>query len=259
MNMPLEQQASAWMPWLLALLVAAVAWQFPPFAQPPGYHAFADQRACWGVRRCLDTLSNGLFMLAGVIGLAATHVARRQGRFRDPREAGLYRLLFLAAILLGLGSGYYHLAPDNPRLLLDRLAMMLVFMTWIAALAGERISLQAGVRLLPVLLAAGLGSAAWWGWSEARGAGDLRPYLAMQAYAMLLVLWLVYRFPPRYSGAHAPLAVLGLYLLALLGDLGDRVVFDATGGAVSGHTLKHGVAALALVLIAWHVRRRRAL
>src|SRR4030043_413454 len=93
----------------------------PPIAQPPAYHEFADQRACWGLPNCLDTASNALFVLAGALGLR--FVQRGQGAWRDRREAWPYGLVFLAMILGGLASGYYHLAPDNARLLGDRLAM----------------------------------------------------------------------------------------------------------------------------------------
>jgi hypothetical protein len=240
--------------WLLAGALAGLAWVLPPLAQPSGYHDFADQRSCWGLPRCHDTASNALFVLTGALGLR--FMQRRQGAWRDRREAWPYGLFFFAIILVGFGSGYYHLAPDNERLLWDRLAMMLAFMAWFAAVVGERVGPRAGLRLLPLVAAAGLGSVAWWGWSEARGMGDLRPYLLMQLYPVLLVPLLLRIYPPRYSGDRVILAVIGLYLLALLFDLGDRPVFALTGGRVSGHTLKHAVAALAVIGVLLHLRRR---
>ena len=253
---------SAWHPpharvlglWLLAGVLAGLAWLLPPIPQPLGYHDFADQRACWGLPHCLDTASNALIVLAGGIGLR--FLQRGQGVWRDRREAWPYRLFFFATVLVGFGSGYYHLAPGNGRLLGDRLAMMLAFMAWFAAIVSERVSPRAGLRLLPLLAAAGLGSAAWWGWSEARGMGDLRPYLLMQLYPMLLIPLLLRFYPPRYSGDRTILAVIGLYLLALLFDLGDRPIFALTGGLVSGHTIKHLIAALAVVAVMLHLRRR---
>lgn len=240
--------------WLLVGALAGLAWMLPPIAQPPGYHDFADQRVCWGLPRCLDTASNALFVLAGALGLR--FVQRGQGAWRDRREAWPYGLFFLAMILVGAGSGYYHLAPDNARLLGDRLAMMLAFMAWFAAVVCERVGPRAGLRLLPLAIAAGLGSAAWWGWSEARGMGDLRSYLLMQVYPVLLVPLLLCLYPPRYSGDRTILAVVGLYLLALLFDLGDRPVFALTGGRVSGHSIKHAVAALAVLGVLLHLRQR---
>jgi len=164
----------------------------------------------------------------------------------------------VGAILIGFGSGYYHLDPANERLLWDRLAMMLAFMAWFAAIVGERVSPRVGLRLLPLFLAAGLGSVAWWGWSEARGIGDLRFYLLVQLIPVLLVPLLLRLYPPRYSGDRAILAVIGLYLLSLLFDLGDRAVFGFSGGRVSGHTLKHVIAAVAVLVVALHLRGRRA-
>ncbi len=245
--------------WLLVGMLAGLAFVLPPIAQPLSYHDFADRRACWGLPNCLDTVSNALFVLAGAIGLRFMQRAQGRAVFRDRREARPYWLFFFGAVLVGLGSGYYHLAPGNDRLLWDRLAMMLAFMAWFAAIVSERVSSRAGLRLLPLLLAAGLGSVAWWGWSEARGMGDLRPYLLMQLYPMLLIPLLLWLYPPRYSGDRAILAVIGLYLLALLFDLGDRPVFELTGGLVSGHTIKHAIAAAAVLVVALHLGRRHVI
>ena len=52
--------------------------------------------------------------------------------------------------------------------------------------------------------------------------------------------------------------LLGLYLLALPCDIGDRPVFALTGGRVSGHTLKHAITALAAFGALFYLRRRQA-
>lgn len=241
-------------PWLVAAGLAALAWALPPVAQPPAYHDFADQRACWGVPHCLDTASNTFFVLAGAAGLWL--LRRGTPAFRDPREGLPYRLFFAGAMLVGIGSGYYHLEPGNGRLLWDRLAMMLAFMAWFAAIVGERVGPAAGRRLLPLLVASGLAAALWWGWSEAQGRGDLRFYLLMQLLPAVLVPLLLWLHPPRYDDDRGILAVVGLYLLAFGFDLADRTVFGLSGGVVSGHTLKHLVAALAVLAAALHLRRR---
>jgi hypothetical protein len=135
--------------WLLVGALAGLAWMLPPIAQPPGYHDFADQRACWGLPNCLDTASNALFILAGAIGLRVLYRKQGRGLFRDQREAWPYRLLFVGSVLIGFGSGYYHLEPGNERLLWDRLAMMLAFMAWFAAIVAERVSLRSPCAVRP--------------------------------------------------------------------------------------------------------------
>lgn len=248
---------------LPGLALVALALALPPIAQPLWYHDFADQRACLGLPNrlpnCLDTASNLLFVLAGATGLLFMRSETGRRAFGDAREAWLYIAFFCAVILVGFASGHYHLAPDNAGLAWDRAAMALAFMALLAAILGERVSLGAGLILSPLLLVVGLGSVFYWGWSETRGMGDLRPYLLMQTYAMLLIPLLLWLYPPRYSGGRDVLAVVGLYLLALLFDLGDRPVFALTGSLVSGHTLKHVVAALAALWVVRYLQRRKAL
>ena len=244
--------------WLLAAALAGLAWLLPRIPQPLQYHDFADRRACFGVANCFDTASNALFVLAGLAGLYFLSSMAGRRAFIDAREAIPYRLFFIVAILVGLGSGYYHLAPDNGRLLWDRAAISLALMSLFAALLCERVSITAGLRLLPLLYAAGLGSVAWWGWSEAHGSGDLRAYGLVQLYPMLLMPLLLWLYPPRYSGDKDILAVIGLYLLALLCDLTDHRIAALTG-FVSGHTVKHIVAALAMYWVVARLGRRSPL
>jgi len=245
--------------WFLLAALAAIAFMLPPLAQPQDYHDFADQRGCLGLPRCLDTLSNALFVVAGALGLRFLSGPSGRRAFRDRREAVPYELFFFFVILTGFASGYYHLAPDNAGLAWDRAGIALAFMAWLAAILCERVDLKAGLILLPLLLLAGVGSVAYWYWSEARGMGDLRLYGLMQLATMLLIPLLLWLYPPRYSGGRDILMVIGLYLLALLFDLSDRPVFALSGGLVSGHTLKHAVAALAALWVVRALRRRRPL
>lgn len=244
--------------WLLAVALAGIALLLPRIPQPLQYHHFADRHACFGISGCFDVASNALFVLAGLAGLRFLSGKAGRGAFIEQREALPYRLFFLVAILVGLGSGYYHLAPDNGRLVWDRAAISLALMSWLAAILCERVSPTAGLRLLPLLLAAGLGSVGYWGWSEARGIGDLRAYGAMQLYPMLLIPLLLRIYPPRYSGDRDIFTVIALYLLALLCDMMDHQIAALTG-VVSGHTAKHAVAALAIYWVVVRLRRRHIL
>lgn len=241
--------------WLLFVALAAVAWRIPPVPQPPEYHRFADASTCLGIPHCLVTLSNLLFMLAGLAGLRFLGSDAGRRAFVDRREMPPYAWFFFATVLVGFGSGYYHLAPDNSRLVWDRAAIALALMSWFAAIVGERIDLAWGRRLLPVLVLAGLGSAFYWLWSENVGRGDLRAYALMQLVPILFVPLLLWLYPPRYSGDCDIAVVLGLYPAALLCDFLDRPIAELAG-VVSGHTLKHVLAAAAAFQVMIGLRRR---
>ncbi len=78
----------------------------------------------------------------------------------------------------------------------DRLPMTVVFMSIVAAVIVERVSLRAGFLLLPLLILIGVFSVVQWYGSELRGAGDLRLYAAVQAYSALVLLIALF-FPSR--------------------------------------------------------------
>ncbi len=231
----------------------------PPIAQDPAYHRFADTRRLWGVPNGLDVWSNLAFPLVGLWGLVRVVSAPSGGPtdpFRESRERWPYVVVCAGVTLTGLGSAWYHAAPDNARLVWDRLPMTLVFMGMLAAVIAERVNVTAGLLLLPPFLAAGLASIAYWHLSEAAGTGDLRPYVLVQflpALAIPLMLWL---FPARYSRSGDIVVVLLIYGAAKLFEVLDGRIFGV-GGMVSGHTLKHLMAALACWWLIWGTMARR--
>jgi hypothetical protein len=204
---------------------------------PPSYHHFADQRIWLGIPHFGDVVSNVAFLIAGLWGLAFLFGKSSLAQFIDARERWLYFLMFLGLVLTAFGSAYYHLAPDNARLVWDRLPMTIVFMPLVAALVAERVDVKLGLWLLPVLIAVGIGSVIQWHLSVEHGAGDLRFFVAVQVYAVLALLAALL-LPPRYTRGSDLLVVAGLYVLAKICETADHQIFSA-GHFLSGHTLKH--------------------
>jgi hypothetical protein len=215
-----------------------------PVEQPAAYHDFADSRPWHGVANAFDVLSNLFFLVPAAYGLSC--MARARGlRALDEVRFG-YGLFFVSLALTAAGSAFYHLAPDNTRLMWDRLPIALACAAIVAILAREH--LQARRCTHGLLIAFAVGSVAWWGLT-----GDLRPYLLLQLAPLVLaplVLWLA------GAGRAQKLAfgsAAGLYMLAKLCELADGRIFAATG--ISGHTLKHLLAAGAAMVLAHYFRR----
>jgi len=240
--------------WIFVLSVAALlvaAALLPPLAEPRAFRSLVDQRAFFGIPNFLDVASNLPFLLVGAWGLYfLARDARLPRAFSDPAERWPYAACFLSVALTAPGSTYYHLAPDDARLMWDRLPISLGFMALVSAVLAERISLKAGLRLLVPLMLAGAGSVLYWRWSLLRGAEDILPYAAVQYGAMVAVLLAVLLFPARYTRGADLIVALAIYALAKVAEVLDRQIY-ALGEMVSGHTLKHVLAALA---VGWLVR-----
>jgi hypothetical protein len=235
----LSRRTGVWVLVGLTVLTAVVAALMPRFAQPLSYHQFADRRSWFGIANFGDVVSNLGFAIVGLWGLLV--LVRGKTLFVDTRERWPYVIVFAGMVLVAVGSSYYHLAPDNQRLVWDRLPMTVVFMALVDAMITERVSVRAGVALLPWLLLVGVGSVLQWHLSELRGMGDLRFYSALQVYAVLVLL-VILLLPDRYTRSSDLWIVVGFYVLAKLLELYDRQIFSANH-VVSGHTLKHLAAA----------------
>jgi hypothetical protein len=228
----------------------------PPIPQALDYHVMADERPLLGIPNSLNVLSNVPFAIVGLLGLAAVFGWRgRPSPFADRWERWPYATLFAGVALTALGSSYYHLSPDNARLVWDRLPMAVGFMGLLTALLAERVNLTAGKWLFLPLLAAGAASVGYWYWSELRSTGDLRPYVLVQFGSLLVVVLILSLYPARYRGTAYLVAGLAAYAAAKGLEVADRSIF-ALGHVVSGHTLKHLAAAGGVLCLAEMLRAR---
>ena len=119
---------------LAFFLAASLAATFavPPIPQDPGYHAFADDRAFFGIPNLLNVASNLPFLLIGASGLLWLVSGRR-----SERAQASWASFFAGAALVTFGSAYYHYNPSDQTLIWDRLAMSVAFMGLISALVTE--------------------------------------------------------------------------------------------------------------------------
>ena len=213
---------------LLGAIALAMLWH-GPISQPATYHQFADDRALLGIPHAVDVLSNLGFAAVGAWGLA--------------RAAPEFRMFSVALVLTAFGSGWYHLAPDDSRLVWDRIPIVLACVGLLAAMSA-----RTGGRLArPLPLAASsvlaIVTVPWW-WAT----GDLRPYILVQLAPLVLIpVWQALRQSPRNERV-AFAVTIAFYALAKIAEAADHAIFDALG-FLSGHSLKHLLAAAAAAAI----------
>jgi hypothetical protein len=235
---------------LAAIAVLVVAW-LPPIAQDPAYHRFADARTFIGIPNAANVLSSLGFIAVGVVGLGwlrRRHRVSSEGPFAERWEVAAAIVFASGIALTGVGSMYYHWAPDNARLVWDRLPMTLMFMSLFALVLGDRIAAVVGRWLLGPLLAVGVASVGIWHASELAGRGDLRLYALVQFLPTVAIPLLLACAPGRFTGAGWLWAAVGLNALGKVTELGDHAVL-MMGGLVSGHTAKHLLMAVATACI----------
>lgn len=246
---------AGWRAWLLAVVVVSAVlgvWRLAPIPQDPAYHQFADTRVVAGIPYGWNVLSNSLLFVVGLMGLSVVLYLRRAG---SQSVLQPYAVLFAGMVLTSAGSSYYHAEPSNARLLWDRLPMTIAFMGFFCSVIAEVMSRRLATRLLPGLLGIGVAAVLYWYSGEMRGAGDLRLYVLVQFLPMLLIPLLLLMFPRPKNYLPWVLAMLGLYALSKLFELWDAEIFS-WGEIISGHTLKHILAAAAPACLLPILRRR---
>jgi hypothetical protein len=248
-----DKRVSAILLFSLFIIVAVILF-VDRVPQDSNYFQFADARNIFGVNNFLNVASNAAFLLPGIAGLWFLRAPATTGVLPGTRT--MYVVLFSGVVLTAFGSSWFHLSPNNETLVWDRLPMTLVFMSLTATIVAEYVSLAVGRRFFLPLLAVGASSVAYWAWTEANGAGDLRAYGLVQFLPMIIVPVIALSFQSRFDKRGFLLRIFILYAIAKIAELYDRQIF-AVGEYVSGHTLKHLIAALALLALLRGVKSRR--
>ena len=233
----------------LGILAAAtlvpilVMYWLPPIPQDLAFHNFADHLPIAGIPNFWNVTSNIGFILVGVIGCRV--VLRTT---TSPAVKVLFLILFTSVMLIGIGSGYYHLRPSNDRLIFDRIPMTCVFMSFLSVAISQCISTRWGFILLFPFLSVGISSVLWWHYTETIGAGDLRFYGLVQFLPMLLVPLIFILFPSRETRRLWPKFgwIIGWYILAKFLEHYDAEILMFTH-TISGHSLKHITASVATI------------
>ena len=223
---------------LIILLLLAIF--LPAIAQNQNYHNFIDQRTFFRIKNASNTLSNLAFIVVGLWGLINFY-KNKYIKISNSFSV-LLNLFFISIILTGLGSSYYHLSPNDFTLVFDRLALSLTFAVILAMLASIRISERSGFHTLAELIILATLSVLLWNYN-----GNLTPYAVLQFGGIVIIaLTLLLTKAPKQSPCFASLIIL--YGFAKLAEFYDVEIFKLSQNLISGHTLKHLIGAIAVLI-----------
>lgn len=237
--------------WAVAILCFVVLMIVTPaIPQSEAYHDFADQREFFGIPNTLNVISNFPFL---VIGLAGLVLCYRGNYFKLSLEGEIWgwTFFFIGVAAVGVGSSYYHLKPNDARLVWDRLPMTIAFTSIIAIFVIERVDEKKGTLSIAPLILAGIVSILYWRFFD-----DLRPYALVQFVPCIAIPLMAILMPPMYTHSVYWLWAAVFYLLAKIEEAADKPIYKWTYHIVSGHTLKHLFAAMVPVFLALMLAKR---
>jgi len=230
---------------LLSLVLTTLVFiLIPPVPQDLKYHNFADQRSFAGIPHFWNVVTNIPFIVIGIIGFFKIQKQELTGILPELLRA--YLAFFVGLVLIGLGSGYYHLNPSNSTLVGDRMAITITFMSFLVLIIGESISTKTASRLLFPLIFLGLASVIYWNITENLGIEDLRFYALVQFLPMLLIPLMLLFYGSCLSVRRWIFAIIVVYGIAKIAEFYDQQIYDLIG--FSGHGLKHIIAAFGAFL-----------
>ncbi|KAJ8637853.1 hypothetical protein MRB53_012120 [Persea americana] len=211
----------------------------PKIPHSPKHHLFADMRNFFGVPNTLNVITNFPLLVVGVLGLVLCLHGNYFGISLRGEIWGW--VLFYAAIAgAAFGSAYYHLKPDDARVLWDRLPIMIAVNSLFSCLIIERVNERIGVTCLVFLLIFVLVSIAYEGTFN-----DLRLCMMLYFIPCVTIPVMAFILPPKYTHSTYWFLASGFYLLAKFAALADKKIYSVNHYIISGHSLEH----LCLVMV----------
>ncbi len=237
----------------ISVLAISSLFFIPAIPQNSNYHQFADQRFLLEAPHFLNVVTNILFLFVGGLGIKLL-IPKSKADFLE-KTYWMYMAFFVGIFFVGLGSGYYHLAPNNQTLIWDRLPMTVAFMALFSIIFSEFISVKLGKLIFLPLIALGILSIVYWVYSETQSEGDLRFYGLVQFLPMTLIPLILLLFNSQSSQTKQYWYLLGFYFLAKIFETADLPVYQLTT-VISGHSLKHIFAGIGCYFFYTQLKKR---
>jgi len=172
------------------------------------YNDFADKRCILCIKNFGDVISNIIYIIGGLYN------------YRNDFQLCLY------AILVGIGSTYYHWNPNMSSLFYDRLPMIFII--------SYLVHIKLGFDFILTLIV-GLDCLIKWYITY-----DMINYSFFQGIPLIVVL---------ISGDFNSKISVALYLMAKYAESNDKQIYEKFNKKISGHTIKHVLSGLVLFLI----------
>ena len=133
--------------------------------------------------------------------------------------------------------------------------MTISFMSFFSIIINKFISQKLGIWLFIPLLICGILSLLYWQITECEGVGDLRFYVLVQFLPIVLITAILILYKNK-NGNVLYCLVVSTYLVAKLFEINDLLIFSISH-TISGHSIKHLIAAAAPLLFLIGLRNRK--
>ncbi|KFK25448.1 hypothetical protein AALP_AA8G116500 [Arabis alpina] len=197
------------------------------------HHVFADKRNFMGVPNTLNVMTNFPFLIIGVLGF----VLCIGGSFFNISLKGEiwgWTVFYGGIASFAFGSAYYHLKPDDNRLVLDTLPILIAYSSLFSSFLVERVGEKVGLSCLVLLLFVSFLSIAY-----ARVFNDLRLCMTFQLIPCLAIPIMTVLLPPKYTHSKFWLWATVAYAIAKIEGFADSKIYNANRYIISGHSLEH--------------------
>ncbi|QUJ70064.1 hypothetical protein KDD30_18100 (plasmid) [Photobacterium sp. GJ3] len=220
-----------------------------PVILPPDVDTDTSSRQISDVHPLHVIVSSLPLAIVGFMGIRMLSLIpkKQADRVVEPEIATAYFLFFQALLATSLGAVYYDLLPTPFGLMLDRIPGAIALVSLYCIVLSEYVRPALGTKLLFPLNIYAVFSVVYWYWmtTAASGTADLSAYMLVQLLPILHLPLILLLYQGRWPDRPYYLAAFMCYGVAIGAESLDAEVWGMTQGIISGHCVKHVLAACA--------------
>lgn len=209
----------------------------------------ADERQIWVIPHFLDVVTNLAFLIPGIWGL------HESLKVNDSFIRRICLTLFSGFLLLTFGSGYYHWDPNNFGLLLDRIPISIIVLSFFLLIVSDCTVKKWPKKMFFPLMLFGVLSPLYWYFTELYATGDLRPYVLVQFFPVVAIPIIILLRKKNISYIREIYFIYAFFTLAKISEALDEEIYEVLK-ILSGHNLKHIFMAIAGIYLVLLIKNR---
>ncbi|OMO66943.1 hypothetical protein CCACVL1_20907, partial [Corchorus capsularis] len=169
-------------------------WPLPFLALASAFSCCPLPSAITCVPNTLNVITNFPFLIVGILGFVLSLGGGSFFNISLRGEVWGWVLYYGGIASVAFGSAYYHLKPDDNRVMWDTLPMMIAYSSLCSSFVLERLGERIGLSCLFSLLVLAVLSTCY-----ARTFNDLRLCMTFQLIPCIAIPIMTFLFPPKYT------------------------------------------------------------
>lgn len=242
---------------IITLISASILMHIEYMPDVYSIHNYIDKRSIHNINYFFHVITSIPYAVVGITGIYIIFINRNDNNiFHHTNETIIWYVFYLATILTTIGSIYYHLAPNNERIIWDHIPGIIMLSCLFSYIIFNATTNKLSIISLPITITIGTTIIILWGSGLSSGSGNMLYYISFQVLIIMMMILITKMFENFYEGKKYIFWIIVWYILSIIFKWFDAVLYIVLSRTISGHSLHHLALAISMYYVMIYILRR---